>query len=200
MHFSRVLYPAFFPASSLVPPFPPPSRHFYDIWMAVANASWPAPLSPTGFSSRVKNDNRHPEGCEMSPWNGWCPEPFSFAFACTYGVARNTAEGKRGATTRGRNANKNARKKKEKGGRGRHYALLAGPLIIMADVSAPTLTLIRLSEHRARVTSVSSLPFWRHSTRSASGLFHPRLPSLHVEAPPLLAPSALTPAVYKLGI
>lgn len=24
------------------------------------------PLSPTGFSSWVKNDNRHPEGCEVS--------------------------------------------------------------------------------------------------------------------------------------
>lgn len=73
------------------------------------------------------------------------------------------ARGGRGRCSRGvGNANKNARGKK--GGRGRHYTLLGVPVtIIMAVglISAPTLTLIRPSEHRtrARVTSVSSLPF-----------------------------------------
>lgn len=47
----------------------------------------------------------------------------------------------------GKSANKNAGKK---GARGRHYALLAGPLIMAVSFSAPTLTLIQPNEHRAR--------------------------------------------------
>lgn len=84
----------------------------------------------------------------------------------------------------GGDANKNAPKK---GGRGRHYALLVGPLIIMAvSFSAPTLTLIHPNEHCARaracmhVTSVSLLPFWWHSMWSASGLVYQDSFSLHV--------------------
>lgn len=107
----------------------------------------------------------------------------------TYGVtdiARGSTTLYRGVS---RNANKNARKK----GRPRSALRVISrvPIIIMAvRLSAPTLTLIRLNEHHARVTSVSSLPFWRHSTRSASGLFHPRLPPS--KCPSTLVPSILT--------
>lgn len=59
------------------------------------------PLSPTGFSSRVKNDNRHPEGCEVSHRNGWCPDLLSSAFAYIAHLwCRTRNEGKRYSLSR----------------------------------------------------------------------------------------------------
>lgn len=133
------------------------SYHSRPLYAIFTTSGWPLlthhgrPLSQTGFSSRVKNDNR-PEGCEMSHRNGWYPRCLlSSAFAHLW--HRTRSEGKRySPSEEGRNANKNARKK---GGRGRHYALLAGPLIIMAvRLSVPTLTLIRPNEHRARARNI----------------------------------------------
>lgn len=63
------------------------SYHSRPLCAIFTTSGWPLlthhgrPLSPTGFSSRVKNDNRHPEGCEVSHRNGWCPDLLSSAFA-----------------------------------------------------------------------------------------------------------------------
>lgn len=62
-------------------------HHSRPLCAIFTTSGWPLlthhgrPLSPTGFSSRVKNDNRHPEGCEVSHRNGWCPDLLSSALA-----------------------------------------------------------------------------------------------------------------------
>jgi len=117
------------------------------------------PLSPTGFSSRVKNDNRHPEGCEVSHRNGWCricsllPSRAPRIYGIT-DIARGNTTLYRGVS---RNANKNARKK----GRPRSALRIIswapnnnGRQTFRTDVDSYSL---ERASHR--VTSVSSLPF-----------------------------------------
>lgn len=64
----------------------PKSHHSRPPRAIFTTSGWPLlthhgrPLSSTGFSSRVKNDNRHLEGCEVSHRNGWCLVPRSVHF------------------------------------------------------------------------------------------------------------------------
>lgn len=94
----------------LDPTIPAPPRAIF------TTSGWPLlthhgrPLSPTGFSSRVKNDNRHPVGCEVSYRNGWYPG--SVHFCLRVHRAPMASHAQRGEVCGvSRNANKNAWKK-----------------------------------------------------------------------------------------